>query len=597
MFGFVRFRVWLWEWFLVESIDITSLFYSGNYDDVRRHVIDWPERARQSEQAPKIVGAHAFCGRVADAEALFQRWSAALSPRQVIESRFYLGVGFCRHSDYAKARGYFAQNLRAGKGGDDLSVFFAYQGLAFYRYFCGRYRQSLRVAELAWRAANAASFTFGKAFAADLKAHCLMETGQIRAGLATIDEAVECARRLGNGGLIASFGIARVVQKARFGVDAHGSLAEIRAELESPATQDVHSQTALLLELGRQCYLRGRADEAREALDRACRGVYGMRHRRYSAMLNLRYAHLLRLSGDFIQALNLVCSARRELDLAVDTALHLELAGLEAELCRVLGLDTDAGRLGKLTQRSSRFVALRMGQRHRGPSEALVGQDPLGDLKDDLARRGHEALPGVARSGFWGLLFDAPGIVPHERAFHFNLVDECVVLVDHGNVDVSSRLCTPIFLRLLQRLVKGPATKELLIREVWGYKYRPLQHDNLVYTAMSRLRQLLGPRAKWIQSLDGIYALVSGIRIYDHARDLSRQAARPPVMIKNDELNLRQRQILAKTERDGSVDVRTCLTEFEVSDMTLRRDLRALTASGILRRIGRGRATKYILEG
>src|SRR5690606_8282120 len=125
----------------------------------------------------------------------------ALTPSQQTEARFYQAIGMCRHSCYREAAKVFFNNLRASRRGEKRQQFFVYQGLGFYAYFKGRYRQALAFARRASDAALAARFTYGRALAEDLKAHSLVQNGAVRSGLKALRQAHYLAELLGSGGL------------------------------------------------------------------------------------------------------------------------------------------------------------------------------------------------------------------------------------------------------------------------------------------------------------------------------------------------------------------------------------------------------------
>lgn len=577
-------------------VDITTLFYLGNYVDATSFV-ECRGRTLKPTEWPKFIGALAFGGRLAEAIAQFDGRYAKMSQQNRIECRFYLAVGACRQSNYALARTYLAKNLRDSRQSRGVSKFFIYQGIAFYRYFCGRFIHSLRAAETAWVAASNNNFLFGKAFASDLLAHSLIETGEVRAGLVQLQNAIEYASTIGNGGLCASFKISYAVQSARFGInlDSIGNLNDL---LLNQPVQNVYSRSGLLLELARQYYLRGRVDEAKKTLDDACHSIYGFNHRRFSAVLNLRYAYLFKLRGDNYQALTLIRAAREQLVPEVDLALEVECRGLEKSLCTDLKLDFDDTRLRQLTRKTGRFTAIRMERRQTDPKAKpeLRGQDPLGDMKDDLAESGRMYLPTIARSGFWGMIWDLPEVKASEKALRYDLADDTVVLIDYGHVDSLPMLRSPIFRLFLQCISLKPCSKEDLIRDVWGYPYSPSKHDTLIYTTASRIRRALGSRAHWVQCLNGVYALSNDIRAYGLCQPdgVSHVQSSLDAPTRND-LNYRQRQILQILSKSSVIDVRSILQKFEVTDMTVRRDFRELLEQGLVQRIGRGRAIKYIL--
>lgn len=579
---------------------------SGNYADLLAIVAKKEADSLLPFNLPSIVGALSLSGKIEDAQSLFNRSLKKLNSKQKVECQFYLGIGFCRHSQYPKSRAYFAKNLRQKPFVDKHSRFFIYQGLAFYRYFSGRFEQALSAAEKAWECANEVSFIYGKAYAADLMAHCLIETGQIRNGISRFDDAIQNAELLGNGSLWNSFKISKAIQIARFGIDPHSALATLQSLLTSLPTQDVYSQAGLLLELAKQQYLRGMVKEAKASLDKACHSIYSLRHRRFSAMLNLRYAHLHRLRGENYLSLNLVRSAQSELDPTVDRAIEQELSGLEQSLCQLLNIDFSPDKRTTAADRSGRYTARRIKNRHENSpdSRLLYGEDPLGDLKDQVVKLGRASLPAIAASGYWGLVFDIPGILSYGKSIHLDLLEESVLVVDNGDVKSIPRLQTPIFTKILRRLHTGPASKELLIRDVWQYRYSPAQHDTLVYTTISRLRQLLEQHSNWIHCIGGVYAFLPGVQVYDHLCDwgFDTNLDSGDLVVKGEtdgkshRLSYRQRHIVQQIIENGDTDLRTALAKFDVSDMTVRRDLKALVDMAIISRIGKGRAIKYVFK-
>src|SRR5690606_28751909 len=100
------------------------------------------------------------------------------------------------------ARECFGANLRElrGKHGQK-EQFYIYQGMAFYRYFCGRYRLSLHFASKAMASATQSQFTYGRVLASDLCGHLLVQTGNICEGLRTLKQASTLASQMGQSGL------------------------------------------------------------------------------------------------------------------------------------------------------------------------------------------------------------------------------------------------------------------------------------------------------------------------------------------------------------------------------------------------------------
>lgn len=79
-----------------------------------------------------------------------------------------------------------------------------------------------------------------------------------------------------------------------------------------------------------------------------------------------------------------------------------------------------------------------------------------------------------------------------------------------------------ILLEILLLLARNPGTiftKEELTQKIWRDKYHPLIHDKLIYTSMSRLRKLIGPKSEKkcyiVRDKDG-YALAEGVKVRFH---------------------------------------------------------------------------------
>src|SRR5262245_16681511 len=127
-------------------MQIADIFYCGNYKSVLAATIDSRAGDCGDEDLPFVIGALTFRGRLQEAETLFRLRSAGFCPIARAAARFYLGVGYCRISEYERARGYFAQNLldcrRRENPMDPVNPkirFFAWQGVGFFRLFFGRY--------------------------------------------------------------------------------------------------------------------------------------------------------------------------------------------------------------------------------------------------------------------------------------------------------------------------------------------------------------------------------------------------------------------------------------------------------------------------
>jgi tetratricopeptide (TPR) repeat protein len=388
--------------------------------------VDSKSGAPGPRDLPFTIGALAFLGRVEEARALFE--SSLSDPESELASaaRFFLGVGFCRQSNYEESRRYFFENLRLSRRArNPQDRFYAYQGLGFYRFFCGRFGSALASAREANLAALGCGFMWGKLVSSDLMGHSLVQTGEVSLGLKTLEQALTYAHTLGDGGNQQAIRVALACFQAQYGLvpDAVSVLETLERELRD---QDTYSRAALLLEMARQYGLRGELQKAREALSRSSRFIYGSRNRRQSVLLNIRYASLSFLQGEPEQALNLLLNTDRELVVGVDNALEVEALGVKLKILRAagaLGSGRDSqealeSRIRFLTQYTGKGVSRRILTRGlpaagtHGP-----GEDRLADLLDRVAGRKLDSglLQEVADSHYWGLFYEVLGIARDTR--------------------------------------------------------------------------------------------------------------------------------------------------------------------------------------
>lgn len=593
---------------------LAETFYRGDHTEILARTVDSPEGKFAVADSPYVIGALAFLGRLEEAELQYARVKGKLSGEAAVAARYALGMGNCRHSRYDVARRYFGENLRACRRlRSDKARFFACQGVAFNRYISCRYPGAVVAARKAMAAAVEGNFLFGKFLASDLIGHLMVLVGQISLGMKTLRDAARYARMLGDGGMHHAVTVTLAVYGAQFGLSPAEDLATLRALSKKIAAEDVYSQSTLLLEIGRQLALRGKLDESKEVLNEACRLIYGLRHRRYGVVLNLFYAYNQFLAGEPYHALNLVRGAAREFDPKVDRALELEVVGMELKLVEALGIEESRARLrdrvAALTQHTGKGVSLRMLRRAQGVSRTTVvapGEDPLGDLMD-LAREGGEAaVTAILKSGYLGLLAEALPLAPGEMSLFFDLAPGSLLVADRGNLEFRSQGVSPTIKALARALGEADErSKEWLIETVWGYKYHPARHDSLIYATVSRFRQLLGSRAHWIEATDKGYRLASRVRVRFAevpARHALAVAAHPPIAEaerpsasgeKGPELNHRQLGILRALDEREFIDAKACQELFQVSAITATRDLSQLAKLALVRRLGKGRATRY----
>jgi len=586
------------------GVGIDSLFYAGNYEAVLSRTRDAKQPRLVAPEIPFVIGALTFLGRLDEATLLFERFRNKLSRQHECVARFFLGIALCRNSHYEKARAHFVANLTiARRYTNPIVRTFAHQGAGFFRFFSGRFANSLRCGRAAFTHAAHADYEYGMFLSTDLMGHSLIQTGEVSLGMKKLKEALRYSRRLGDGETDEGVRISLACYEAEYRDSPEESLKILRKLQQELAPQDTYSQSSLLLEMGRQLSLSGRHRQSQTVLNQACRLIYSSGHRRQGVMLNLRYAYNLFLVGEFHPALNLVRSAGRELDARVDRALALQVLGLELRLQRALGMNEEAQetieKLRRLTLYTGVGIARRMLRRQGADfSDAHPGEDPLGDLLDRAAKGGDEAIGAILSSGYLGLLYHVLPLRAGESFLYFDLVPDSLLISDRGNLEFCPRGLTQIIKRLIKELFAGECSKEQLIQRVWGYKYDRLRHDSLIYPAISRLRHLLGEQGVWIEVTEGGYRLRTGVNVYSYRRlELARsqeekiEAAHQPEFAEL--LNYRQIGILRQFDKREFIDVEMCRRLFNVSKITASRDLSALYKERLVRRHGKGRATRY----
>ncbi len=586
--------------------DLRADFHKGNFSKILKRTVDSPSGAFKKSESDLVLGALTFAGRMEEAESLLTKYGPTMKAEALAASRFFLGTGHCRQSGYEPCRRHLVENLRAARKSKSPAVhFFAYQGIAYYRYYCGRYRNALLLASRAFESANLSKLTHAKALATDLIGHALVHLGQISQGLAQLNRARALVATLGKGGFSDAFQMSIAYYSAQHGLSPQEDIKSLEDLYERLSPENSFSRSDLLLELGRQLTLRGKLVQSKRRLDEACRLIYSSGHRRQGATLNLRYAQNYYLEGEFPQALNLLRSTYSALDRQVDKVLDLQVAGFERKVLKAMGLpqlpQELENRIRRLSKVTGRAVAARVSARIAATAATYLvspGEDPLGNLVDKAQAKDASAISEILKSGYLSLLPDLLQLAAGKAAAHAVYVDVvpgALLTVAKGNVELAPQGTSTLMRQLLKCLRQGEATKEQLIEKVWGYRYDPLRHDPLIYPAISRLRHLLGDQGKAIEATEKGYRLSPDIAVFFLGETF---AVPTPVEEKDDSgteaaLNYRQITLLRQLDSSEFIDVKTYTKQFEISRITATRDLSDLCKLALLKRVGKGRAVRY----
>lgn len=564
------------------------------------------------------VGSLVLIGNLPKAEALFNKKSSLKN--SPISARFFISLGLIRQSRYQEARRLIAQNIRSLN--PDLNPedqFFIYQSIAFYRFFCGRYRLAKKYAEKAYQAAVESEFTFGEMISKDLLAHSLIQTGEVHKGLNFFEETLKIAERVKNSWLSAAIRISLLKFRAQFGLNPHRDLGDLEDAIKALKPQDTYSLAELLLEMIRQYLLRGQFSQAEKCLSQASDIIYKHQNRRQIALLNLRMSYMLFLQAQHTQALHVLRFSEQNIDQKVDLSLWTQMTGLKYQILKTLGHLPEAEKtLGALKNKSNlsqsainRKILARISPRGQN-LESTSGQDLICDLLDK-ARTQDDSTPRlITESGYYGLLHKYYQVPFGTQCLILDLVPGSVVILDKGNVTFKKKALNSLLRKIIVLLKANAQSKEALVEQIWGYQYDPLRHDTLVYSSINKVRKLLSPYSDWIVLTEDGYRIRADIKVIikntlkssdkktmaqspqlgTHPTQLTKPARTQSKIFKD--LNFRQLQIVDYLNKNTSISIFELSQKLEISKPTATRDLSQLHRLGILKRIGKGRATRYL---
>ena len=602
MFRFVPIHVTLYG--MKDSLK--GLFLLGNYKEVLSRSIERSDSSSKLliDDYKWVIGALCFLGRKEEAEALFKELNPKSESDFIAACRFFLGVAFCRHGHYAKARRFFADNLRSHRKDSGDRGFFAWQGLAFYRYFRAEFKKSESAALKALTHATVTQFIYGRVLALDIIGHSLLQLGQHSMGLARLADAKRAAENLGNGGLVKSIEISSLIYVAQFGFAPRTIIKDLQNARRNIDPQNSYTQAALLLELANQFILRGKILNASNALNEASTLIYGSQHRRYGHLLALRFAEVAYRRGEFASALHTVQMQRSLLNDKYDRLNLLMALSLEIKLLIALGMDSQvaplATVLAELTNKTAHSISRNILARHSNQETGSSGEDKIEMVISLLTQPG--AVHGVLRSSYHGFVYEALKLRPGGSWIAAGPNE--ILILAKGEVSRFRGRVPDQLLRLISALAAGAKRKEELVQEIWGYTYHPLHHDPLLYQSIARLREALGGESRIIEVSEEGYRFRKEFRFIALKDPSSSNSFPAPLEPRNQSanddlpkgLNERQIRILGMLKKKRFLSVRDCIKHFAVTDMTIKRDFSGLVKGGWVHRIGHARATCYTLQ-
>ncbi|MBY0516364.1 MAG: DeoR family transcriptional regulator [Bacteriovoracaceae bacterium] len=565
--------------------------YKGQY----KKILEKNQSIQNTESLIAQIGALCFMGRVEEAESLYLTQKIShMSDR--IEARFFLALGLIRTSEYPRARKYLGENLRSIRNvkKNHTALFYIYQGLAFYRYFCGKWDLALLTVQKAYRESLLADFSYGKILSSDLRGHLLVQVTNVDEGIKELFITSQLSRDFGNTSIAEACDISILSYEAQYGLKPEKIIHEIKLKLKGLKSNDTYSKSSLLLELTRQLIIRGQILEVEPLLDEASRLIYMFRNRRQEAVLNLRWAYLSLLSNDLYRALSFTQSSLRSLDLAVDRVIELSALGLQLKIIERLPLQKEKAALIKELKVKSiayggsvhKQILNRYSKKHFPYTSNYTG--------DRINQIINENEPTkIISSGYNLFLYQALNLPFGEKIIHFNIASSEIIFLSSGQIHLLSDL-TSTLKKFLENVVNGVTTKEEIIKNVWGYQYHPLRHDPLIYNTVLNLRKRLGSFSEWLETTEKGYRLHPGIQV-KVLNTIDKPANIHSVNLSS-HLNHRQLNFLKKLKADVFIHVKKYQEQFGVSEITACRDLAMLQREGYVLRVGRARATRYVLN-
>jgi len=594
------------------GMSLRDQFLRGEYDAIVREFdranIDGSKLKKR--EVPWVAASLALMGRISDAFELGERTDPV--------ARFYVITALIRSSDYNRARKEIADFLQAIDGDDPAWRFYVFQCLGFRAFFEGRFKKSLYWSQRAWSIAIKKLGLHERVLSADLRGHCLIQMGEVEAGLESLESALEVAKRFGNQSHIRALRAAIAIAEEQNGYRRDGSLREL---LQDSLHSDSYTAANVLIELVRQANLRGRYREAIKTVGETRPLIKQVRHKRQTVSLAVREAYSYFRLGELKRAMSILDSAELKLDTR-DRAVLVEVKGLKLQI-----LQSQTGGTAKEVETRRREgkkllaeVTLLAHEVRNHRSLSYLSRSAKGRSAPQAATPIDRWIQGATDYHIRKELFDRGYLDFFYTLFDASLADSLLLAVVAGKVLIRTRselsALDDGFSNNLRRglliLASDRRTKDELLHLVWGYQYDPIRHDTLIYTFIRRLRVALGPLGPLLtfSASDGTYGFSRpvSVKVMDYedeavSEDEPRVATESVREISN--WNPRQLEVVAKLKSSARerrpltqqiVKPRDLIQAFQISRITAGRDLTELTEAGLLVRVGRGRGTGYMLK-
>ncbi|MCB0378580.1 MAG: hypothetical protein KDD33_08820 [Bdellovibrionales bacterium] len=561
------------------------------------------------------VGAMVFVGEHKEARQRAAHIAPHLDEDDLAFLNFHLALSYTRTSQYKKAAHIIKKNLNWAQQerASASSRFLAFHGLGFFHWFFSKHQLSQRCVDqsqvhlMQWK-----NFPqFFQVLSLDLEGHNWIQLGQVHKGYQSHQKALQICAEADLLSFSRSLTFSSLLTECRFLIKPTEGLKKLQSAFAGLDSDDDYSRSELIFEISNLLQLMGRFKEAHEFLSDHLSTIYSNENKRQMGKLNFAMTHSMYLQGDFEQALYLAKTARNNLDELTDRGIICKILGLEIEILKCLNQPTETTlqQLQRLDEKIDSGLIHRRNARQTHDSFLVnSGEDPIGDLVDRLEREDNklETFRSIVDKQALSLFFRYFKVIPGTEGIVMSGSFDEVIVFKKNQLDLNRNKLSGQLRKILMYLSDGPATKEELIKNVWGYNhYSPLTHDPLIYSSINRMKTQLNLDDRQLLFHEETYQLrvpLWRVKNKEISQKLPVRASshapvsQPSLSFDHANLNFRQIEFLnqmAKEER--AISVKKYGQWFGITTMTALRDLKKLCDFGYLTPRGRGRATHYLM--
>jgi len=321
-----------------QETNASEYLYQGNLSRAAGSIMSGNSIIWDADQAEYALAAMCLAGRAQQAEVILKQYSQKFNRQQLVACRYYLAVGYTMSGRYKRARRYIVGNFSKRHACNDTqSLFYIWQGLAFYRFYTGRLAQGNSASTKAFAYAVSCNFTYGRMVASEVRGHIQVLMGSVSEGVTALEHASQLAQALGNQQVLKSVTIALANYEARYNLTPSQGEEKLLGVLKALPLGDPFAESSLRFEIARQLILDGKLKPAKNQLDVVQKSIYKHNHYRYSATLSIRYADWHFANGGSWEALHHIMAALKELDQSIDGLLIVEALMRKARILKVIG--------------------------------------------------------------------------------------------------------------------------------------------------------------------------------------------------------------------------------------------------------------------